>query len=114
MPTSQATSSARALLALVEPFGPAVEGGDLTFAADLPADLDAVVSILHTGVRALLTGRQWWGSSVAGATELRVVTLNPDAPIPPWCWLLCAAGDSRWDRVQPWARLDHPGLFAPR
>lgn len=112
MPTVTYTpTTARALLALVKPFGPAVEGGQLMFAADLSAELEAAVSIAHTGVRALLIRRPWWASSARGATRPRVERLHPDATIPPWCGLLCVAGDTRWDRIGLSSRLDHPELF---
>lgn len=113
MPTTTRTpATARGLLALVEPFGPAVEGGQLVFAADLTADLEAAVSVLHTGLRSLLTRRPWWGSSARGATRPRVSVLSTDTLIPPWCGLLCVAGDARWERLAPRVRKDHPGLFA--
>ena len=75
MPTTVTTSAtARAVLALAEPFGLAVEGSDLIFVAGLPADLESAVAVLHTGVRALLTGRRWYGCH--GETG-RVVELDP-------------------------------------
>ena len=67
-PVVKACASARnavELLALVQAFGPAVEDGELVFATDPPANMEPVLSILHTGVRALLSGRNWWGSTAA-------------------------------------------------
>jgi hypothetical protein len=112
MPTTATTpTTARAVFALVEPLGAAAEGEDLVFAADLPADLVPAVSILHTGLRALRTGRRWYGCE--GATG-RGVELDPAAPIPPGITLLSVEGDRCWDRIHPAARLDHPELFATR
>ena len=108
--STTAPRTARALLALVAAFGPAVEGEELVFAADPPAELAAALRVLHTGVRAALAGRAWWGSATDGRP--RVIELRPDSPVPPGIGLLCVEGDSRWDRVAPDARLDHPPLFA--
>lgn len=105
--------TARAVLAFGLPFGPAVEGQQLVFAADLPAGLEHVLSVLHTGVRALLTRRQWWGSSDITATLPQVGILIPDEPIPLWCALLCVAGDTMWDRIGSSVRDDDPELFVP-
>jgi hypothetical protein len=95
--------------ARVRPYGPGVEGAELVFAADLPADLEPVVSVLHTGVRAVLTGRKWYGCS--GDTG-RVAELDPAAPVPCGITLLCVEGDPGWDRIRLLALLDHPELFA--
>lgn len=115
MPTmTHIPSTSRGVLAQVEPFRPIVEGEYLVFTSDLTPDLEAVMSILHTGLRSLLTRRAWWGSSATGSTHPRVAPLNPDAPIPPWCRLLCVDGDTRWDRIGPKVRLNFPRLFTPR
>lgn len=108
--TPLAKLTARDLLARLAPFGPAVEGGELVLASDPPADLLAVLRVLHTGVRAALSGRAWWGSTSDG--KPRVFELPTDAPVPVGVSLLCAAGDARWDRVPPAARLDLSHLFA--
>jgi len=94
------------LLAELVVLGPAVEGDDLTFAADL----DAVLRVLHTGVRAVLAGRRWYGCD--GDTG-RVVELNPAAPVPDGVTLLAVEGDECWDRIDPAARTDHPDVFVP-
>src|SRR5438874_1041085 len=107
-----APMSALALLALVEPLSPSVEGEELVFAADLPPDIEPLLLVLHTGVRALLSGRKWWGSTDVTAIRPRVDVLNLDVPIPAWVGLLSVASDQRWDRIHPAARLAHPELFA--
>jgi hypothetical protein len=111
MPTATKTGprTARDLLARLAPFGPAVEGEELTFAADLPAALDRALGVFHTGVRALLAGRRWYGCD---ETTGRAPELSPDTPIPAGVILLCVEGDGRWDRIDPAARLDLPRLFA--
>lgn len=112
MVTSATTPrTARDLLALVAPFGPAVEDEELVFAAEPPTNLGPALRALHTGIRAALVGRTWWGASTAG--KPRVIELRADAPIPVGIELLCVAGDSRWDRIAPDAHLDAPHLFAP-
>jgi hypothetical protein len=110
MPVIRAPTTARALPAVVEPFGLSVEEAGLLLAASLPADLESALSVLHTGVRAVLTGRTWYGCE--GETG-RVLQLNPAASIPPGITLLTVEGDRRWDRIRPAAQLDHPELFAP-
>ena len=102
--------TARDLLTHVRRSGPLVEGNELTFVGDPPPELDALLDLLHTGVRALLTGRCWWGSTTA---KPRVIELNPAAPIPHGIELLAVEGDARWDRIPPDARIDFPYLFAP-
>jgi hypothetical protein len=108
-PRNGAVLSARGLFDLVGPFRPAVEGDELVLAADVPADLEPVVGVLHTGLRAQLAGRRWYGCD--GSTG-RVYELNPAAPIPSGITLLCVEGDKRWDRVSAGAKIDRPGLFA--
>ena len=105
-------TTAAGLLALVEPFGPAVEGGALAFDLDPPADLLPALRVLHTGIRAALTGRHWYG---CGDTRKTAAPrpLNPSAPIPPGITLLAVEGDERWDRIHPAAPLDMPRLFTP-
>jgi hypothetical protein len=100
-----------ALLAALRPLGPGVEGRELVLATDPPAEFLSVLGVMHSGVRAVLTGRVWWGAS---SDRPRVVGLNPAEPIPAGITLLCVEGDPRWDRIDPAARLDHPELFAPR
>ena len=107
-PKTATPATAGDVLRAVLPFGPAADGEDLVFAADPPADLVGVLGVLHTGVRALLQGKIWYGCD--GATG-RVAELNPAAPLPAGVTLVCVAGDARWDRVDPAARLDHPRLF---
>ncbi len=103
-------TTARALLDRVQQFGPAVEGNDLTFATDPPPELDAVLCVLHSGVRAVLTTRRWWGST---GEKARVVELNPAAPIPAGIALLTVEGEDVWDRIRPDAPIDLPELFTP-
>ena len=95
------------LLAALQAFTPAVDDGELTF-DELPLDLEAALRILHTGVRAMMTGRKWYGCD--GKTG-RVIALNPAATIPPGVTLLCVEGDADWDRPDPAARIDLPRLF---
>ncbi|CEF48212.1 unnamed protein product [uncultured bacterium] len=107
--TTRTPTTAHGLLALVEPLGPAVENEDLVFDADPPADVDPLLRVLHTGVRALVVGKRWYGCD---GTTGRVSELNPGVPIPAGITLLAVEGDGRWDRIDPAARLDHPHLFA--
>ncbi|AWM39108.1 hypothetical protein GobsT_26160 [Gemmata obscuriglobus] len=102
-------TTATELLARVRGYGPAAEGAELVFATDPPPELDVLLRVLHTGIRAVLTGRRWWGSTDG---KPRVVELNPSVPIPADVALLAVEGDGVWDRVRPDARIDFPELFA--
>ncbi|MBM3978692.1 MAG: hypothetical protein FJ304_00115 [Planctomycetes bacterium] len=107
---TRAPTTAAELLALVGECGPTVEDGALVFDRDPAADLVPALRVLHTGIRALLTGRRWYGCD--GDTG-RVVELQYAARIPAGNTLLCVEGDARWDRIHPAAPLDLPSLFAP-
>ena len=100
-----------ALVAVLTPYGPKVEEGALVLAFEPPVDLEPVLQRLHTGVRADLTQRKWYGCD--GRTG-RVYHLNTSAPIPEGISLLSVEGVERWDRIDPTARLDHPELFTTK
>ncbi|MBN9517922.1 hypothetical protein J0H58_05270 [bacterium] len=109
--TSTLALTASDVLASARAFGPAVEGSDLVFVAALPAEVARGGSVLHSGLRAVLSGRAWFGcgSSPRAAAPRR---LNPHAQIPHGVTLLAVAGDERWDRIDPAARAAMPELFA--
>lgn len=112
MPTiATLPTTAAGLLALVAEFRPAVEGGALVFDLDPPPDLLLLLRVLHTGVRAGLIGRDWYGCGTDRKTAAAKL-LDQRAPIPPDVWLLAVEGDERWDRIRPAARLELPRLFA--
>jgi hypothetical protein len=98
------------LLAALAASGPAVEGEELVFDLDPHSELDAVLRVLHTGVRALLDGRRWYGCG-SERTTAGPRALDPGGPIPDGITLLCVEGDRCWDRISPDAWYDHPGLF---
>ena len=110
-------ATAAALLAAVRPFGPSAEGGELLFALDPPAGLAPRLTVLHTGLRAILTGRPWVAHVEAGKngrfTRTWVGNLDPAARLPAGTVLLSVMGDRTWDRLDPAASLDLPDLFAP-
>ncbi|HEX4611492.1 MAG TPA: hypothetical protein VH092_25080 [Urbifossiella sp.] len=106
-----APTTAVAVLAAVRPFDPAVEGAELVFALDPSAELTAGLAVLHTGLRAQLTGRPWYGCGSDRRTAAPRL-LDPSAPIPDGVTLLCVESDVRWDRIDADARVDLPGLFA--
>jgi len=86
-----------------------VSGEELEVAGDVPHNLSQFVAVLQTGLRALLSGRKWWGS---GSERPRVEAISCDRPIPEWVGLLCCEGDgSTWDRLPADARIDYPELF---
>jgi hypothetical protein len=90
---------------------PHVEGTELTLDLDPPADLNPVLRVLHTGCRALLAGKPWYGLTGADGHPPRFYTLDPKRPIPLRVAILCVAGDTEWDRIPPWSRIDNPELF---
>jgi hypothetical protein len=103
-------ATASDLLDALREFRPGIEDGDLVFDSCPPPELDGPLRVLHTGARAVLVGRIWYGCD--GETG-RVVELNPGSPLPDRITLLCVAGDRRWDRIHPAARVELPELFDP-
>ena len=95
---------------------PRVEGDELAFDREPPADLLAYVSLLQTGLRAALSGRPWFGIDGSG-TGFSLGTLfdgalNPADTVPAACTLLIVEGDrSGWDRIQPALRDRLPQAF---
>ena len=57
MPVITLPTSAAVLLAAVLAYRPTVEDAALAFDAEPPADVLRLLRVLHTGVRAALTGR---------------------------------------------------------
>ena len=112
MPTITSPAHAAGLLAAVKEFRPSVEAGSLVFDPDPPAELLSAICLLHTAIRAALTGRHWCG---CGSTRKTAAPrfLDLAAPIPAGITLLCVEGDDGWDRIHPTARLDLPRLFEP-
>ncbi len=96
------------LLERVRAFGPFVEGADLTFESAPPDELAALIEVLHTGIRARLSGRRWWACLADSPLAFEV---NPAAQLPAGVALLSAEGDAIWDRVPPDAEIDVPSLF---
>jgi hypothetical protein len=76
---------------------PRVECRELVCDLTSPESLDGRLAILHTGVRAILTCRPWFGcdTDTGFAWEL-----NPTVPLPARVGLLCVGGDSEWDRLK--------------
>jgi hypothetical protein len=115
MTTMTTITTAHDLHARILPHRPAVVDCGLVF-DDLPAELEPVLSVLHTGVRALLSGRRWFGSTSADGRSHknpRVVELDPKRLLPADIALLCVEGDDRWDRIHLAAPLDCPVIFKP-
>lgn len=89
---------------------PSVEGDELVLSADPPGPLTAKLELLHTGVRAMLTAKSWYGCDTATG---RTFTLDPADLIPTNVGLLIVEGAAElWDRIHPLARFDFPELFA--
>ena len=87
-------------------------------------DLIDALAVLHTGVRAVITGRRWFGIDCKTGRPcgpqpkacdglLGFGALDPGRKLPHNVGLLSVEGDPIWDRVAPLARLDLPHLFAP-
>ena len=90
-----------------------VTDGELLVDPETPPEIDRHLRLLHTGVRALVTGRKWYGSADATSKKPWVGELSPAKLIPEGVGLLCVAGDpdGQWDRIAPYERLDNPQLF---
>ncbi|MCE9563192.1 MAG: hypothetical protein K8U57_14205 [Planctomycetes bacterium] len=90
-----------------------VNAGRLTVVGTIPRELRDRFMILGTGIRAMLTGKIWWGCGsevkYAGA-----ISLPTAGVIPAWVTLLSVEGDERWDRIHPSAWIDFPDLFQQR
>lgn len=112
MPAVPAPSTAANLLAAVLAYLPRVEDEALTFEIEVPPGLARRLRVVHTGVRAALTGRAWFGCGSDRKTAAPR-PLDPAAPVPSGVTLLCVEGDRRWDRIDPGVRLDLHDLFAP-
>jgi len=108
--TTTTSFTAHDLLAAVHPFGLAVEGEELVFDIDPSTEMNGALMVLHTGVRALITRKPWYGCGSERVTAAPKF-LDPDKPIPRGVVLLCVAGDAHWDRIDPTARIDKPQLF---
>ena len=92
---------------------PAVEGADLTLDADPPAELEPLVGVLHTGLRAILSGRRWFAFDAAGrgCGPRSDHALDPGRLLPRGATHVCVEGFA-------WNSLDgcvarHPELFEP-
>ena len=70
---------------------PRVEGQDLVCDKPPPSPLDLRLAVLHTGVRAVLTRRPWYGCDCDSGFAWE---LNPAAPVPAQVGLLCVGGDA--------------------
>jgi hypothetical protein len=103
--------TAVALLESLAPYRPTVEDGELVVELDPPAGLLVRLELLHSGVRAILSGRRWQGGTATSGDRPCVVNLDPAKPIPPRVTLLRVEGDSRWDRVPANVRTSTPDLF---
>ena len=118
--------TAAALLAALRSAGcgPTAAGEELVLHRPPPEPLAGPLAVLHTGVRAALTGRRWLAFDPAtgrgcgpfparGHGPLAFGALDPGRPLPAAAGYLCVEGDSCWDRLPPFARADLPELFAP-
>jgi hypothetical protein len=76
-----------------------VDGRKLLGAGDIPAELVEYVEVLASGLRAIVTGRPWWGSR-SDKPGLEVLPL--DQRIPEYITKLCVEGDGKWGRIKLW------------
>ncbi len=118
--------TAASLLAALTAAGcrPTADGEELVFHRPPPLHLRGPLAVLHTGVRAVVSGRRWFGFDPATGKgcgphparpdgPLAFAALDPARELPATVGLLCVEGDTCWDRLDPLARLDQPALFAP-
>ena len=110
MTTCTHTTTVASILPYLAAYAPRVEGAEPVFDIDPPANLDPVLRVLHTGVRAALVRRPWYGMTGADGQPPRFYNLDPRKPIPARVALLCVLGDQAWDRIPSWSRIDNPEL----
>lgn len=95
---------------------PSVRGHYLELAADPPDELEGYVELLQSGLRAMLTGRRWFGidANGHGIGPLMDGALAFHQPLPSSAYLLCIESepDAGWDYVDPRARVVLPDAFA--
>ena len=75
---------------------PSVDGRTLVLPPHLSDMHHRSLQVLHTGVRAILSNRPWYGCSCATGWSM---PLSPEQLIPGWIGLLCVAGDTDWHRI---------------
>ncbi len=80
------------------------EGEKLFGTGILPAELVDYVSVLGTGLRAIVTGRQWYGMR---STDGRAEPILVNVLLPEGIDLLSVADDAKWDCV----RLELPDVY---
>lgn len=102
---------------------PAIDGPDMVFAADPPGELARPLTVLLTGVRALLMGQRWHGIDprtgqacgprpAGGCGPLAFGALDPAEKLPRTVGLLCVEANFEvWDRLPPGAANEFPELF---
>jgi len=92
---------------------PAAEGADLTLDADPPAELEPLIWVLHTGLRAILSGRRWFAFDAAGrgCGPRGDHALDPGRLLPRGATHVCVEGFA-WNRLDGCVGL-HPELFEP-
>ncbi|MBP3960938.1 hypothetical protein J8F10_37430 [Gemmata sp. G18] len=89
-----------------------VEGLILKCRSTIPEELKAPLRVLHTGMRAVLTGRQWLGLNGTGHT----IELSTEQVIPAEINYLCCLGDGsiggQWLKISRNDRRECEKLFA--
>ncbi|CAN5332531.1 hypothetical protein BH11PLA2_BH11PLA2_01750 [soil metagenome] len=89
-----------------------MDAGKLRVSANVPEALGGPLAILQTGIRAILTGRPWYGYP-AGAASWKDGASNPLSPsrlLPAGFTMLCVAG-GKWNRIRPDLVQAHPELW---
>jgi hypothetical protein len=69
---------------------PAVDGPDVVFDREPPAELDRCLDILLTGVRAILLGRRWFGIDCATGRPVGPFPTRSHGPLAAGCLDLTA------------------------
>ncbi|CAN5423801.1 hypothetical protein BH11PLA2_BH11PLA2_43990 [soil metagenome] len=75
----------------------------------IPTHLADAVTLLHVGVRGILTEHRWYGYSSATG---RGALLDPAQLIPAGIDRLCIEGDPSWDCIPSADVANHPELWA--
>ena len=110
--------TAAKLLGLLTQAGcvPSCRGFHLEFAEDVPAKLEGYVELLQSGLRAMLTGRRWFGIDPAGhgVGPFTDGALDFHQPLPATTRCLSVEGEygAGWDVIDPLAKHELPDAFA--
>jgi hypothetical protein len=88
-----------------------IEGDELVLSAPPPPGLAGYLSLLHTGIRAIIRGRKWYGIDQNGRGCSDDGTIDPREKIPSSVYLLSVGSESSWHHIDNRLRDEVPNAF---